>query len=107
MRSACAVASSKPISTATRLLLSNSAHIRHENSVGHSLLKCRITAVSVLGIEISNDLPSAVLNSTTYVPSVFGPKIMIRFLPVVASLALFDPIKKPLTLPLKRAKACL
>jgi hypothetical protein len=32
---------------------------------------------------------------------------MIRFLPVVASLALFDPIKKPLTLPLKRAKACL
>jgi hypothetical protein len=33
IRSACAVASPKPIRTASRLLLSNSVHIRHEQSV--------------------------------------------------------------------------
>src|SRR5215813_55274 len=38
-RSACTVANPKPISTASRLLLSNSVHIRHEQSIGHSLLK--------------------------------------------------------------------
>jgi len=38
-RPARAVASPKPISTASRLLLSNSVHIRHEQSVGHSFLK--------------------------------------------------------------------
>jgi hypothetical protein len=44
--------------------------------------KCRTTDASVLGIEIASASPAAVLNSTTYVPSVFGPKIMIRFLPL-------------------------
>src|SRR6516165_11281733 len=34
-RLACAVASPKPISAASRLLLSNGVHIRHEQSVGH------------------------------------------------------------------------
>jgi hypothetical protein len=34
---------------------------------------------------------------------VFGPKIMIRFLPVVV----IGSLKEPLTLPHKRAKACL
>src|SRR5215472_9277335 len=45
--------------------------------------KCRITAHSVRGTEIASASPAAVLNSTTYVPSFFGPKIMIRFLPMV------------------------
>ena len=43
--------------------------------------KCLSTAVSPLGTEIASVSPLAVLNSTTYVPSSFGPKIMIRFLP--------------------------
>ena len=38
-RLACAVASPKPISAASRLLLSNGVHIRHEQSVGHSFLE--------------------------------------------------------------------
>src|SRR5262249_24514966 len=38
-----------------------------------------MTPASVLGIEIASASPATVLNSTMYVPSVFGPKIMIRF----------------------------
>jgi hypothetical protein len=40
----------EPISTASRLLLSNGVHTRHERSIRDSLLKMPITAVSVLGI---------------------------------------------------------
>jgi hypothetical protein len=39
MRSVCAVASPKPISVASGLLLSNSVHIRHEQSIGHSFME--------------------------------------------------------------------
>jgi hypothetical protein len=35
--------------------------------------KCWITAASDRGIEIASTAPAAVLNSTTQVPSVFGP----------------------------------
>jgi aryl-alcohol dehydrogenase-like predicted oxidoreductase len=44
----------------------------------------KIRAWGVLaGIEIASASPATVLNSTTYVPSVCGPKIMIWFLPMV------------------------
>src|SRR5215831_5507083 len=57
--------------------------------------KCRTTDASVLGIEIASASPAAVLNSTTYVPSVFGPKIMIRFLPltVVSFCSILPPLR--------------
>jgi hypothetical protein len=55
---------------------SSSRNVRHINSpYGIRSWKCRITAVSVLGIEIASASPAAVLNSMMYVPSFFGPKI--------------------------------
>ena len=66
-------------------------HLRHEQPVGHSL------SVSVRGIEIASASPAAVVNSTTYVPSSFAPKIMMRFLPLVghAGLCLWGVRRNP------------
>src|SRR5262249_47696269 len=50
------------------------------------MVECRITCASVRGIEIASTSPSEVLNSTTQVPSSFGPKIMMRFSPFIAAV---------------------
>jgi hypothetical protein len=44
-----------------------------------------MTYASLRGIDIASASPFAVLNSTTYVPSSFGPKIMMRFLDLIIS----------------------
>jgi hypothetical protein len=37
-------------------LLRGFLHVRHDQSIRHSRRKCRITAASVLGIEIANEV---------------------------------------------------
>jgi hypothetical protein len=55
-----------PLGQLIRRARGSSRNVRHEQPIGHALLKVpEITAVSVLGIEIADASPSAVLNSTT------------------------------------------